>query len=57
VECDPNGRDADSGRCDRIGVRAYPTWTVGGRRFEGVMTLSDLARASSFPASTDTSTR
>jgi hypothetical protein len=38
-------------------VRAYPTWTVGGRRFEGVMTLGDLARASTFAAPAGASTR
>jgi hypothetical protein len=29
-------------------VRRYPTWLVGGRRYEGVLTLDELARASSF---------
>jgi hypothetical protein len=35
--------------CDRIGVRAYPTWIVEGQRHEGVMSLDQLADASRFP--------
>jgi hypothetical protein len=31
-------------------VRRYPTWIVGGQRFEGVMSVDDLARASGFTA-------
>jgi len=31
-------------------VRRYPTWVIGDQRFEGVMALDDLARASKFPA-------
>lgn len=37
-------------RCQSIGVRAYPTWVVGGQRTEGVMSLERLAEASRFPA-------
>lgn len=39
---------ADPARCEQVRVRAYPTWVVGGQRFEGVMTLAQLARASGF---------
>jgi hypothetical protein len=33
-------------------VRAYPTWIVGGERYEGVLTLDRLAEASRFPRPT-----
>lgn len=50
VECDPRGVDPRPERCSQAGVRAYPTWTIGTTRFEGVMTLDELARASAFVA-------
>jgi hypothetical protein len=50
VECDPKGVGADPPRCERAGVRRYPTWLVGGQRHEGVMSVDDLARASGFAA-------
>jgi len=33
-------------------VRAYPTWIVGGERYEGVLTLDRLAEASRFAGPT-----
>jgi len=48
VECDARGRGADPARCDRAAVKRYPTWLVAGARYEGVMTLDELARASGF---------
>ncbi len=29
-------------------VRAYPTWLIGGRRYEGVLSLPRLAELSGF---------
>jgi hypothetical protein len=29
-------------------VKKYPTWIVAGRRFEGLLTLDELANASGF---------
>jgi hypothetical protein len=37
-------------RCDAAGVRKYPTWIIRGTRYEGVMTLDGLAKASGFQA-------
>jgi len=50
VECDPKGAGADPQRCERVGVRRYPTWIVRGERYEGVLSLDELARASGFVA-------
>jgi hypothetical protein len=50
VECDPRGVGAQPARCDQAGVRKYPTWMIGGQRYEGVMSVDDLARASGFKA-------
>jgi hypothetical protein len=49
VECDGRAPGAEPARCDRASVRRYPTWVIADKRFEGVMTLDDLARASNFP--------
>jgi len=51
VECDPRGVNPDPARCDRAAVRRYPTWLIAGNRYEGVMPLDELARASGFSAS------
>lgn len=48
VECDPRGRGAQPEVCLRARVRAYPTWDIGGWRFEGVISLADLARLSGY---------
>jgi hypothetical protein len=31
-----------------MGIRRYPTWIVRGQRYEGVLSLDELARASGF---------
>jgi uncharacterized membrane protein len=51
VECDPRGWRPRPDLCERAGVRRYPTWTVGGHRYEGVLSLDELARASGFRGS------
>jgi len=48
VECDPRGANAQPGACQAAGVRAYPTWVIGGQRIEGEVTPSELARLSGF---------
>jgi uncharacterized membrane protein/glutaredoxin len=48
VECDPRGADARPDACQAAGVRAYPTWIIGGQKIEGEVMPSDLARLSGF---------
>jgi uncharacterized membrane protein len=48
VECDPRSPRGQPAVCARAGVRAYPTWVIGGQRFEGVIPLADLARLSGY---------
>ena len=50
VECDKTegGRE----RCEKAGIRAYPTWVLGDQRVEGVQSLEELRRWSGFPAGT-----
>ena len=48
VECDPSGAGADPARCERMGIRRYPTWIMRGERYEGVLSVDELARMSRF---------
>ncbi|MCS7173915.1 MAG: vitamin K epoxide reductase family protein [Armatimonadetes bacterium] len=49
VECDPRSPEGNPRACETAGVRAYPTWVIQGRRYEGVLTLEELARRSGYP--------
>lgn len=49
VECDPRGVGAQPQVCAAAGIRAYPTWDIGGRRYEGFLSLEELARLSGYP--------
>jgi uncharacterized membrane protein len=49
VECDPRSPEGDPRACAAAGVRAYPTWIIRGRRYEGVIPLEELARLSGYP--------
>jgi uncharacterized membrane protein len=49
VECSPLGRGtAQAPVCNQAGVNVYPTWIIQGKRHEGLLSLSDLARFSAF---------
>jgi uncharacterized membrane protein/glutaredoxin len=48
VECDPRGTNAQPNACQAAGVRAYPTWIIGGQKLEGEVSPSELARLSGF---------
>jgi uncharacterized membrane protein len=48
VECSPGGRGTPSSAvCNAAGVRDYPTWVIGGKRYPGIQSprrLAELAR-------------
>jgi hypothetical protein len=48
VECDPKGVAARPDLCAQQQVRRYPTWTVGGQREEGLVSIERLAELSGF---------
>jgi hypothetical protein len=50
VECDPKGVAPQPARCNQAGIRKYPTWIIRGARYEGLIPLDELARASGFEA-------
>ncbi|MCP5150644.1 MAG: vitamin K epoxide reductase family protein [Ectothiorhodospiraceae bacterium] len=49
VECSPEGRGGpQSAACGLAGVRDYPSWDIGGRRYGGVLEIPLLERLSDF---------
>jgi hypothetical protein len=53
IECAAGGTQApDAAACDRAKIRSYPTWEIGGRRYEGAMSLFRLAKLSGYTGPT-----
>jgi uncharacterized membrane protein len=48
VECDPRSPIGKPSVCAAAGIRAFPTWDIGGKRHEGVLSLEELARLSGY---------
>jgi hypothetical protein len=48
IECDPKGINPRQDLCEKVPVRAYPTWVIDGQKYEGVMSLDRLAELSKF---------
>ena len=54
MECDPKGINPRQDLCEKVPVRAYPTWVIDGQKYEGVMSLDRLAELSKFSYPTTT---
>jgi uncharacterized membrane protein len=52
IECDPRSPVGRPQVCAAAGVRAYPTWEIKGQRYEGVLSLDELARLSEYAPAT-----
>lgn len=50
IECDPRASNGQPTVCAKAGIRAFPTWEIGGQKLEGVLSLEDLARLSGYPS-------
>lgn len=48
IECDPRGQNPNVQLCKEKGIKLYPTWEIKGTRYEGVMSLDELAKLSGF---------
>ncbi|MCX6808148.1 MAG: phage holin family protein [Candidatus Berkelbacteria bacterium] len=48
VECDPTVADNNSDECTARKITSYPTWIYQGQKYEGVKSLSDLAKICNF---------
>lgn len=49
IECDPRSPVGKPAVCAAAGIRAFPTWEIAGRKYEGVLSLEELARLSGYP--------
>ncbi|MDX1976044.1 MAG: vitamin K epoxide reductase family protein [Pseudanabaenaceae cyanobacterium bins.68] len=48
VECDPRPQNAQPLLCQAKQIHSYPTWEIGGKLYEGVRSLPELAQISGF---------
>ena len=48
VECHPKGQNANPSLCLAKGIMNYPTWEIGGRYYEGAMTLAKISEISGY---------
>ena len=50
VECTPGGRGTPiAAECRINNIKAYPTWIIGGRKYEGMLKPDRLAVLSRYP--------
>lgn len=48
VECAPDGLDGDPQKCVDAKIRAFPTWIIQGKIYEGVQSLEKLAELTGY---------
>lgn len=48
IECAPDGKNSQTAACKEAGVRAFPTWIVNGKTYEGTQTPQQLAEYSNY---------
>ncbi|XFA72777.1 hypothetical protein RYO59_001007 [Thermosynechococcaceae cyanobacterium Okahandja] len=48
IECDPRGTNPKPELCKQANIRAYPTWEINGKKYEGVFPLQGLAQLSNY---------
>ena len=58
VECSTGGQGSrQASACAAAGIRQYPTWIIGGQRFQEVLTLTRLAELTGFQPPAPTTAR
>lgn len=53
VECDPKGVAPAPQKCVDAKIRAFPTWIINGKLYEGVQTLDELAKLTDYTGKTN----
>lgn len=48
VECTPEGKDGEPQKCVDAKIRAFPTWIIQGKVYEGVQSLEKLAELTGY---------
>ena len=55
IECYPNGRNGEfNSQCQRARVFTYPTWVIGARTNESMMSIQELANFSNYGTPSNT---
>ncbi len=49
IECDPRSPIGRPQVCVAANIRVFPTWDIQGRRYEGVLSLEELAQLTGYP--------
>ena len=52
-ECAPDGEEGNPDACQAAGVRAFPTWVIDGKIYEGTQTLAKLAEITDYQGEAD----
>ena len=52
VECDPRGKDSRTDLCKTADIKSFPTWEIGGKQYQGVKSLKELAQISGYKGET-----
>lgn len=48
IECHPDGENAQIQACMDAKIKVVPTWEINGKRYEGTLTLAQLAEFSNY---------
>ncbi len=43
IECDPQGKNAQTDLCQKANIESFPTWEINGRLYKGLKPLDELA--------------
>lgn len=53
IECAADGKNGQPDACSAANVRAFPTWVIDGKIYEGTQTLNKLAELTDYQGETD----
>jgi uncharacterized membrane protein len=48
VECHPQGNNPQVARCEKAGIKGFPTWEIQGKQYPGTQPLEKLAEISGY---------
>jgi uncharacterized membrane protein len=48
VECHPQGNNPQVARCEKAGIKGFPTWEIQGKQYPGTQSLEKLAEISGY---------
>jgi|SRR5919199_3973265 thiol-disulfide isomerase/thioredoxin len=48
IECDPQGKNAQTDLCEKANIESFPTWEIKGRLYKGLKSWDELADLSDY---------